>query len=190
MRPAGAASSFSCSGGSEAAGVRSGSSVLMAEGEVTGSCWVTVAGVPDATAAAVAAAVAGPATAAAYRIGGKVVFGTLGTGGAGSAGLAALIMGSALVLSIVDFLDGCFLPWIGLDGSSAAAAPAGVEVDVLRAGVDFSFFSSFAGVFMTDGGGGEASVGSTILAESRFDRSSLCEMSCRYSSSSCKLRSS
>lgn len=168
----GRVNSFSCCGGSEAAGVRSGNSVLTVVGDATGSFCVTVAGVLVAAAAAVAAAVAGPATAAAYRIGGSVVLGTAGTGGAGSAGLMDLIIGSAFVLSIVDFLDGCFLPCIGLEGSSTVVGPAGVDVEVLMAGVDFSFFSSFAGVLMMDGGGGEDSEGSTRLAESRLDRSS------------------
>jgi len=51
---------------------------------------------------------------------------------------------------------------------------------------------SFAGVFKAVAvtGGVVASVASMAEDESRLERSSLCEMSCRYSSSSCRLRSS
>lgn len=180
----------------------SGSSCLTTVGEETISeVGATEAGVPVAAAAAVAAAVAGPATAAAYRIGGNAAFGADATGGAASAagvaGLMDLIMGSAFVLSIVDFLDGCFLPMIGLVGSSLAGAPPAPEVEVLMVDVGFSFFSSLAGVLATAGagagagvGGGESSVRSMTLDESRLESSSLCARSCRYSSSSCRLRSS
>lgn len=194
VMPVGNANSFSCGGGSDAAGVRSGNSFLTTVGDVTISdVGATVAGVPVAAAAAVAAAVAGPATAAAYLIGGNVVFGTDGTEGTASTGLTDLmIIGSAFVLSIVDFLDGCFfVDRIGLGGSSVETGPAGVEV--LIADGDFSFFSSLAGVLGIAGegvGGGETSEISMTLDESRLDSSSLCARSCRYSSSSCRLRSS
>ena len=196
--PLGAGASFSCVCGPDAAGVESGSSVLTTVGDDTISeVGATVAGVPVAAAAAVAAAVAGPATAAAYRIGGKAALGADGTGAGASAegvaGLIDLIMGSAFVLSIVDFLEGCFFAKIGLEGSSLDGGPPGVEV--LMADVGLSFFSSLAGVLATAGAGagvegGEFSVISMTLEESRFESSSCWAKSCRYSSSSCRLRSS
>lgn len=71
---AGNANSFSSLGGSEIAGVSSGNSDLFSTGEAETSC-------PDKEAGAGAGAVlvVGPATAAAYLIGGILVF-AVGTG--------------------------------------------------------------------------------------------------------------
>lgn len=113
-----------------------------------------------------------PATAAAYRIGGREAFaegvGTAGTGGMLSL-FPTILIGSAFVLSMVDFRDSCFLPCIGLGGSSSPGVVA-----ALTAGVDFlSLSSSLAGVL---GGAGDANVSLISATEesSRFELSSLC----------------
>jgi hypothetical protein len=124
--------SFSSRGGSEIAGVSSGNSDLFSTGDAETSC-------PDTEVAAGAGAgavdvevevVVGPATAAAYLIGGILVF-AVGTGGVGSAFVT--FGNSAFVLSKVDFLDGCFLAMIGLGGSSIGGAgldaDEGIEID-------------------------------------------------------------
>jgi hypothetical protein len=100
---------------------------------------------------------------------------------------------STFVLSRVDFLEGCFLDKIGLGGSSGRpeveteglAADAEADMDP-----DLSFLSSLAGVLTAETGGVVDSFMSIAEDESRLERSSLCDKSCRYSSSSCRLRSS
>jgi len=83
----------------------------LSTGEAETSCPET-----EVCAGAGGAAVVGPATAAAYLIGGILVL-VAGTAGVGSA-FVAFVGNSALVLSRVDFLDGCFFANIGLGGSS------------------------------------------------------------------------
>ena len=166
----------------------SGNSDLLSTGEAETSCPDT-----EGAGAAAEAAVAGPATAAAYLIGGILVF-CVGVGTGGTVSFAFGNSALALVLSRVDFLEICFLAKIGLGGSSVVGPEVGLAADADAEAVDTvrSFLSSFAGVLSAVAvtGGVVASVTSMADDESRLDRSSLCDMSCRYSSSSCRLRSS
>ena len=172
----------------------SGNSDLFSRGDAETSWPETETAVCDG---AGGAAVVGPATAAAYLIGGILVF-VAGTAGVGSAFVGVAFIGnSAFVLSRVDFLDGCFFANIGLGGSSIG--PLGLLADTeaeaeawAEADMEMEGALSFAGVFnaVAVTGGVVASLASMAEDESKLDKSSLCEMSCRYSSSSCRLRSS
>ena len=176
-----------------AGGVGSCVSVLLIDGDETGSPGVgagTVGagGVIDATAAAAAAA---------YRIGGSGAgfgAGAVSTGLLGNlASEGEAVMG---LTSMVDFRKICFLTATGLGGCSSGG---GMDCDADRlAGVVFFSFSSFAGVFgaacagtavgdmagaVTGAGGGAgaedvSTLVSAIDAESTLDKSSFWTRSC------------
>lgn len=79
---------------------------------------------------------------------------------------------------------------MGLGGSSGAEAVDIAEGLAADVEAEMEPARSFAGVLMAEIGGVVDSVASMADEESRLDRSSLCEISCRYSSSSCRFRSS